>query len=198
MESKLTKLAEEYSNAEVQALSRKSYDWLKQKVAQLKNPSSIARDIAKEHSRVGGRFISGGLYFFYYNPKNKNTLPYYDTFPLVLVLQKEPDGFLGLNLHYLPVKYRIAFLNKLMGFAVQGDGNEIQRMRITYDILSASKRFREFRPCIKKYLHGHIQSKILAVHPNEWEVAMFLPLQQFKKEPATTVWQESLEEIRKH
>ena len=197
MESKLTKLAQAKTAAQVQALSRQSYDWLKQKVSQIKNPQSIAREIAREGSRIGKRFITGGLYFFYYNPKNKNTLPYYDTFPLVLVLQKEPDGFLGLNLHYLPVKYRMVFLDKLMGFAIQGDDNEIQRMRITYDILSASKRFKEFRPCIKKYLHGHVQSKILAVHPDEWEVALFLPLQQFKKQPATTVWQESIEQIRK-
>jgi hypothetical protein len=115
---------------------------------------------------------------------------------LVLVLQREPDGFLGLNLHYLPVKYRMLFLDKLMGYAIQGDDNEIQRMRVTYDILNASKRFKEFRPCIKKYLHGHVQSKILTVHPDEWEVALYLPLQQFKKQPATTVWQESLEKIR--
>jgi len=196
MESKLTKLAQEKTAAQVQMLSRQSFQWLKQKVGQLKNPATVAREISRESSRIGKRFMTGGLYFFYYNPKNKQTLPYYDTFPLVLVLQREPDGFLGLNLHYLPVKYRMLFLDKLMGYAIQGDDNEIQRMRVTYDILNASKRFKEFRPCIKKYLHGHVQSKILTVHPDEWEVALYLPLQQFKKQPATTVWQESLEKIR--
>ena len=198
MESKLTKLAQEKSAAQLQALSRQSYDWLKQKVAQLKNPLGVAREISRESSRVGGRFMTGSLYFFYYDPKTKDNLPYYDTFPLVLVLQKEPDGFLGLNLHYLPVKYRIAFLDKLMGYAILNDNDEIKRMRVTYDILSASRRFKEFRPCVKKYLYGHVQSKILTVQPNEWEVAVFLPLQQFKKANATKVWQESIEEIRKN
>jgi hypothetical protein len=198
MESKLTKLAQEKSAAKLQTLSRQSYDWMKQKVAQLRNPAGVARDISREGFRTGGRFITGGLYFFYYDPKTKDDLPYYDIFPLVLVLQKEPDGFLGLNLHYLPVQYRVAFLDKLMGYATLNDQDEIKRMRVTYDILSASKRFKEFKPCIKKYLYGQVQSKILTVQPNEWEVAVFLPLQQFRKAPAPKVWQESLEEIRKN
>lgn len=197
MESKLTKLATEKSAAQLQAMSRQSQDWLKQKVSQLRNPMGVAREISRETSRIGGKFSTGGLYFFYYDPKTKETLPYYDTFPLVLMLQKEPDGFLGLNLHYLPVNYRIAFLDKLMGYAVLNDQDEIKRMRVTYDILSASRRFKEFKPCIKKYLYGHVQSKILTVQPNEWEVAIFLPLQQFKKKTAPKVWQESIEEIGK-
>lgn len=198
MESTLTKLARQRSASEIQALSSQSYQWLKNKVAILRNPLSIAKEIAKEQQRKGGRFQVGGLYFFYYDPKTKDDLPYYDRFPLVLVLEQYPDGFLGLNLHYLPVSYRLAFLDKLMPFAVLDNNDDIKRMRVTYDILSASKRYKEFRPCIKRYLHGHLQSKILTVQPNEWEVACHLPLQQFRKEKVATVWQESLEEMRKN
>jgi hypothetical protein len=50
---------------------------------------------------------------------------------------------------------------------------------------------------LKKYLHGHIQSKILAVQPNEWDIAAYLPIHQFKKASVNEVWQDSLEEIRK-
>jgi hypothetical protein len=113
-----------------------------------------------------------------------------------LVLEKYPDGFLGLNLHYLPIKYRIAFLSKLMSLAVLDDSDDIKRMRVSYDILNASRRFKEFKPCFKKYLTNHVQSKILAVQPNEWDIAAFLPIQQFRKAPAAKVWQESLEQIR--
>jgi hypothetical protein len=115
---------------------------------------------------------------------------------LVLVLDIQNDHFTGLNLHYLPIQYRVAFLDKLMDFAVVDCNKDIQRMNVTYDILNASRRFKEFKPCFKKYLKSHVQSKILAVQPNEWDIAAFLPIQQFRKASTSQVWQESLEQIR--
>lgn len=198
MASKLTQIAKEKSSSDLMTMGRQSMKWLATKIAGLKNTSSIASSISKEKQRTTGRFSVGGLYYFYYNPKTKDELPYYDRFPLVLVLERYPDGFLGLNLHYLPVKYRVAFMDKLMDFAVMSDTNEIQRMRVSYDILSATRKYREFRPCLKKYLNNHVTSKILAVQPNEWDVAVFLPVQQFKKASPSEVWQESEEQIRKN
>lgn len=196
MPSQLTKIATEKSATQLQMMSRQSYKWMMDKINNIRSPSRIAVGINKEAGRSVTKFQIGGLYFFYYNPKLKNDLPYYDTFPLVLVLERYPDGFLGLNLHYLPLNYRLAFMDKLMPYAVQTDTNEIQRMRISYDILNASKTFREFRPCTKKYLYNHVTSKILAVQPNEWETAVFLPAHQFKKMPVSKVWKESLDQIR--
>jgi hypothetical protein len=195
--SKLTELAKERSTSEMQMMSRQSLDWLRSKMAQIRNPVSVANSIARENFRKTTNYKIGKLYFFYYDPKGKEDLPYYDRFPLVLVLDKHPDGFLGLNLHYLPYRYRVAFLNKLMQYAVLNQDNEIQRLRITYDILSASKRLREFRPCIKKYLHSHMMSKLITIQPDEWEVATLLPIQQFKGAMPQEVWQESVEQIRK-
>jgi hypothetical protein len=83
-----------------------------------------------------------------------------------------------------------------MKFADLNDAGEIERLRVTYDILTSSKRLKEFKPCLKRYLTGQIQSKILAIQSNEWDIAAFLPIQQFKKASAAKVWQESMEEIR--
>ena len=91
--------------------------------------------------------------------------------------------------------FRSAFLNKLLKYATLDRNDEIQRLRVTYDILSASKRLKEFRPCLKKYLFGHVQSRLLAIQPNEWQTAVSLPLQHFVKAGPGTVWQESLEKI---
>jgi hypothetical protein len=196
-QSKLTSLSRERSAQEMQMLSRDSIQWLNQKISNLRGISQIPSTIAKEQMRYTNQFRMGKLYFFYYDPKGKDDLPYYDKFPLVLTLERYPDSFLGLNLHYLPIKYRIAFLAKLMDFASYNANDEIQRLRITYDILSASKRLKEFKPCIKKYLISNIRSKILTVEPNEWEVATFLPIHQFKGAKPDEVWKESLDEIRK-
>jgi hypothetical protein len=205
--SLLTTLAEQKSAADLQTMSRESLRWLTTKVALLRNPLAISVPMAKEKNRfvpkgarpqpnVTKKFKIGSMYFFVYDPKGKNDLAYYDRFPLVIPLESYSDGFLGLNLHYLPIKYRVYFMRKLMPRAVLNDDNEIVRLRVTYELLNASKKYKEFRPCVKRYLYSHIRSRILAVEPEEWDVAMYLPVQQFKKAPANTVWKESVQEIR--
>ena len=201
MTSKLTELAQQKSAAELETLSRQSIAWLNKNMRMLRNPSNIRRDIAREKSRftnphVKNKFLIGGLYFFVYDPKGKDDLDYYDKFPLVLPLERYNDGFLGLNIHYLPLKYRLLFMKKLMNLALLNDNDEIKRIRITYEILQASKRFKEFRPCIKRYVLTNVKSKILAVEPEEWDIAIYLPVHQFKKAPAATVWKESVDQIR--
>jgi hypothetical protein len=196
MASKLTQLTAQKSAAQIQSLTQQSYKWLTKNIADLRNTSQIPRGIGVEDFRKNRRFILGGLYHFYYDPKGKADLPYYDRFPLVLALEKYNDGFLGLNLHYLPIRYRVAFLDKLLDYAVLTPENEVKRVRITYDILTASKRFKEFRPCIKRYLTSHIKSKILTIEPEEWDVAVFLPTHLFKGAKPQDIWKESVEEIR--
>jgi len=196
MASKLTTLTQQKTAAQLQSMTQESYKWLLKKIAELRNPSSIPAGIKRENWRNANRLVLGGLYCYYYDPKTKDDLPYYDRFPLVLILERYNDGFLGLNLHYLPVKYRIAFLDKLMGYASYNDEDEVKRMRVTYDILNASRRFREFKPCIKRYLTTHIKSRILTIQPGEWDVAVMLPMHQFKGAKPQQVWQESVNDIR--
>ena len=196
MASILTNLAQQKTASELQSMSQQSFKWLAEKIAALRNPGNIPSAISKEDFRKVNRFAIGGLYYFYYNPITKDDLPYYDRFPLVLMLERYPDGFLGLNLHYLPLKYRVAFMDKLMDYASMTSDNEIKKMRVTYDILNATRRFKEFRPCIKRYLNSQIQSKILMVQPNEWDIAVFLPIHQFKKAQAKQVWEDSVEQIK--
>lgn len=197
----LTTLNEQKVAQNLQTMSRESMKWLVAKVAELRNPGRLVIPITKEKSRYTSpsnrqKFMIGGLYFFVYDPKGKDDLDYYDKFPLVMPLERYSDGFLGLNIHYLPLRYRVLFMKKLLNLAIYNDEDEIKRIRITYQILEASKRYKEFRPCIKKYLYPHIKSRILAVQPNEWDTAIYLPVQQFKKAPVSKVWKESVEEIR--
>ena len=194
--SKLTELAKEYKATEYPRLSKDSINWFKEKIAEIKRPAAIIRDIAQEQSRRTNQLNLGRLYCFAYDPKTKDDLPYYDRFPMVLMLEKYPDGFLGLNLHYLPYNYRVAFLNKLVKYAVTNKEDDIVRLRVTYDILNASRRLREFKPCLKRYLFNHMRSRLLAIQPNEWETATLLPIQSFKGATANKVWKESVEEIK--
>ena len=199
-QSILTTLSTEKIAAQYPLMSRDAIIWLREKVSSLRNPTLMARGITREkerHVRTNDyrKFMIGGLYFFAYNPKTRDDLPYYDKFPLVMPLKREADGFIGLNFHYLPIGYRIRFLQKLLPLALY-DGDDIRRIKITYDILDASRRYREFRPCIKKYLLSNIKSKIVKVESEEWDTALFIPVHQFKKAQPQTVWKESVEEIR--
>jgi hypothetical protein len=197
----LTTLTEEKVSANYQTMSRESMTWLLKRIADLRNPGRLATPITREKSRWTKpsdrqKFLMGGLYYFVYDPKGKNDLPYYDRFPLVLPLKRQSDGFIGLNIHYLPLRYRLIFMKKLMNFAIYNDEDEIKRIRITYPMLDASSKLKEFRPCIKHYLYNHIKSRILAVEPNEWDIALHLPVHQFKKAQPKEVWKDSVEEIR--
>ena len=127
----LTTLSDEKIQAELPLMSREAADWLRLKVRELTNPPKLAYGIYKEKPRFTRmndyrRFLIGGMYFFLYDPKTKEELPYYDRFPLVIPLKREDDGFLGLNLHYLPVPYRIRLLRKLLPLAMY-DGDDIRK-----------------------------------------------------------------------
>lgn len=201
MQSILTTLSDEKIAAQHQTMSRDSLNWLMKRIQQLRNPAAMARPLTRETHRYTRptdrqKFLMGGLYYFYYDPKTKNDLPYYDRFPLVMPLKRDSDGFIGLNFHYLPLRYRINFMRKLMPLALYNEDDEIRRIRVTYPILNASSRFKEFRPCIKKYLYNHIKSRILSVEPQEWDIALHLPIHQFRKAPVKDVWQESVEQIK--
>jgi hypothetical protein len=197
----LTTLSDQKAELNYQTNSRESYKWLMQKIGNLRNPTVSSALMTKEKHRYvrpsdRQKFLMGGLYFFVYDPKGKAELPYYDRFPLVIPLKRTPDGFIGLNLHYLPLRYRINFLKKLLPLAIYNDEDEIKRLRVTYPILDASSKYKEFRPCIKQYLYSHVKSRILSVEHNEWDIAVFLPIQQFKKAKPQEVWKESVNEIR--
>ena len=138
MASILTTLTDEKIAAQHRTMSRESLTWLMKRIQGLRNPYGMVRPLTKETHRYvrasdRQKFLMGGLYYFYYDPKTKADLPYYDRFPLVLVLDIQKDGFMGLNLHYLPIRQRIALLDKLMDFAVTDKNNDIQRMHLSYE-----------------------------------------------------------------
>lgn len=199
----LTTLSDEKIQAQYTTMSRESLNWLLKKIRNINNPIAESRPLVREKSRFTrptdrNKFLMGGLYYFYYDPITKDDMPYYDKFPLVMPLRRESDGFIGLNLHYLPLRQRIMFMRKMLPFAIYDDNDEIKRIRMTYSMLDSSSRYKEFRPCIKKYLYTRIRSKILKVQPEEWDIALYLPIQQFRKEKAKTVWQESVNQIRSY
>ena len=150
--------------------------WLQAKVGDLRPTASA---LMRDRERLKDKSFIGKMYFFFYDPKLKDSLPYYDRFPLVIPIERYSDGFLGLNLHYIHPKQRIILLDKLSDTLNNKKFNEKTKFRVNYDYLSAASTAFEAMPCIKRYLYGHITSRFLEIPADEWDIAALLPVQQF-------------------
>ena len=137
-----------------------------------------------------GRRIIGSMQMFFYDPKHKETLPYYDTFPLVIVIKPAKGGFLGLNLHYLPPTLRAMFLDALMD-NVTSKKSDNAKFDLTVRLLASTSKLKYYEPCIKHYLNAQVKSKFAEVKAPEWEIATFLPTAQFQKATQTKVYADS-------
>lgn len=193
MANVLDKLSSQMSQAGVKQRTAKARTWLRNKVSELR---AVRRNtIIQDKSRSTTGFYPGRMYFYFYDPKTKDTLPYYDKFPLVIPVEKYKDGFLGLNLHYLPVKYRIILLDKLYDTLNNERFNETTKMQLSYNLLAGAARYEEFKPCLKRYLISHIASGLIEIESSNWEIALFLPVEMFVGATKEQVHRESLEMI---
>lgn len=158
--------------------TRRARDWLRSKITSLSpDPATIMRDKQRQRASTG----IGSMFFFYYDPKTKDSLPYYDRFPLVLPIQLYSDGFLGLNLHYIHPKQRIILLDKLSEHATNKKFDKTTRLRLNYQMLNSFSKAYEATPCIKRYLNSHVESRFVEIYADEWDIAALLPVEQFQK-----------------
>jgi hypothetical protein len=156
--------------------TNKARAWLRSKVKDL-SPSSSS--LMRESSRLKDKSVIGKMYFYFYDPKLKDSLPYYDRFPLTIPMEQYQNGFLGLNLHYIHPKQRITLLDKLSETLNNDEYDETTKFRFNYSYLKAASKIYEASPCIKRYFYSNIQSRFLEISPNEWDIAALLPAENF-------------------
>lgn len=172
--------------------TEESRKWFRQKAQQLRRVNRRALMSAEEVKLVNRQQpMIGSMNMFFYDPKTKDTLPYYDRFPLVIIVGPAPKGFYGLNLHYLPPILRAKLLDALMDMTKNKKYNESTRFNITYKMLTATAKLRLFKPCFKHYLTQHVKSRLARVNSTEWEIATFLPMAEWEKGTAASVYRDS-------
>ena len=162
--------------------------WLRAKVKDLK-PTSTA--LMRDRERLKTTSMIGKMYFYFYDPKTKDSMPYYDQFPLVIPIEKYNDGFLGLNLHYIHPKHRMILLDKLSDTMSNDTYDEKTKLKINYRYLSAASRIFEANPCIKRYLFTQIESRFLEITADEWDIAAMLPVESFVGATTSKVYADS-------
>ena len=174
--------------------SKESMAWFRNKAQKL---SPSRRDLLRDESlTLKNRPRVGDMFMYFYDPKTKDTLPYYDRFPLTILVDRAPKGFYGLNLHYLPLDIRAKFLDALLDNLTNKRYDESTRFRLSYEMLKGASRLKAFRPCFKRYLSAHVRSRFAKVEAPEWEIATFLPTADFEKASSSEVYKDSRRKMR--
>jgi len=198
-QSYLQKLADAIKIGDVPVKERMAVTWFRQIAEEAM--IGLAKEVVPQYIKIDaaqrgtltGRLIPGRLYFFMYMPKHKGILPYYDTFPLVLPIQRFSDGFLGINFHYLIPKDRAILFDELKVFVNDRTLGPMTKIKIKYDMMRGFTRFKRAKPCLKRYLVTYMKSQFIPVMPDEWAPALFLPVEQFRKRNKQAVWAASKE-----
>lgn len=171
-------------------MAQSALQWYKKKTMDL-GSSVRPATVMKEENRLKSTFQIGKMYYFYYDPKLKKELPYYDTFPLIFPIGPAPGGFYGINLHYISPFHRAVLMNNLYNITNNTKFDKTTKLVLSYKILNSATKYSYFKPCIKHYLADHVRSKFLLIDSVEWNIALFLPTEQFKKKSKEFVWKES-------
>ena len=84
-------------------------DWFADNTVRVSQNRILRGDVNRQSNRP----FPGRLCMFTYKAKGQKTLPYYDKFPLVFPIEIKNNGFMGLNLHYLPPPERAKLMDAL-------------------------------------------------------------------------------------
>lgn len=180
--------------------------WFREKINQVLYPTNriigirenpnlfYSKNLDKRIFR-GTQIKPGSLYCWFYDPKYKRTLPYYDAFPVAFVLDMKQNGFLGINMHYLPLRARSVLLTRLLDNMLKKT-TYATYLNLQYGILNTAAKFREFKPCLKRYLITHVRGQMIEIPPDEWIRTIFLPLESFQKKSGSFIWRDSTRKAR--
>jgi hypothetical protein len=178
--------------------TKKSRGWFEQQVLLMtKQQLTPQRVLQGNTEQLTTRVMPGKLYMFLYDPKLKEELPYYDRFPLVFPFRKTADGFIGLNMHYLPYHFRIMLLDRLMVYKSNSRMDETTRLKYSWALIDGVSKYAAAKPCVKQYLISHVRSQFRQVISKDWVTAMLLPVERFVGASKQEIWSDSRKLMRK-
>ena len=102
----------------------------------------------------------GVFYLFKYESKmyEEGTLPFYDSLPLVLIIEVHKDGFLGLNFHWIHPRWRAHILRKFITMFPDNFMNNTPVYGFTYKRLKVmlGGEFKYVNFAVRKYLFSQM------------------------------------------
>lgn len=163
-------------------------EWFRKKV---RDTRINRQKLMSASDRAASMPTSGMMYCYSYDPKHKKKLEYYDEFPLIFMVEPAKGGFIGINLHYVSPRNRVMIMDALTLITTDKKYNSKTKLAMSYNILKSLSKYNMIKPCLKRYLYTQVKSNFVKIDANEWDIALFLPVQKFKKAAASTVWSES-------
>jgi hypothetical protein len=176
---------------QIPARTNQARSWYRDAAKQFGSNINEKSLLNKDKTRLVSQIKPGNMYMFMYDPKFKETLPYYDRFPMIFPFRVEGDRFWAINLHYLPHRIRAQLMDSLYDLVNNQRYDETTRIQGTFELLNRAARSRWIQPCVKQYLFSQMKSRFMYVYPSEWDIALFLPLERFSKATKSQVWAES-------
>ena len=121
----------------------------------------------------------GSMYLWGYHAKWDKQLPTWDRFPLGFVFDMKGPHFWALNFHYLPIPQRYQLGAALMKQYKKHSGNTRDYLNISYSIIQNVAKARLYETATKQYLFSQMRTKFSYIHPDEWAMAVRIPVQSF-------------------
>lgn len=169
----------------------RSFRWYQQAIRKFANNiQSFGEASRTDLGELTTQLEPGDMYMFIYDPKFKNQLPYYDKFPLVMPFDDTSNGFVGLNLHYLPPLMRAKLLGSLLEYTDKTLTDK-SKIEVKWSMLKSFSKFPGIKPTIKKYLYSQVNSRFLKIDPQHWKASIFLPTQSFQGASTQAVYEDS-------
>ena len=166
-------------------------DWFADNTVRVSQNRILTGDVNRQSNKP----FPGRLCMFTYKAKGQKTLKYYDRFPLVFPIQVKGNGFMGLNLHYLPLPERAKLMDALWPYISDDQMPDNAVLEVSYRILKSVSRLKYYKPCIKHYLNSNVMSRFVQIDPSEWNMALFLPTERFVGRSKNIVFEESLRKV---
>ena len=191
-ESFLDTLKSAIKTSSATAKARAAGNWFREKVKQA-SASAQMRAVTPAQllkRQEDSSAVLGKMLFYKYDLNYLIFGVAFLNLPLVFPFEKAKGGFYGLNLHYIPPRDRAALMDELKAYATNNKYDATTRLKITYDLL---KGFGRAVPCVKRYLGTNVRSNTVRINADEWEIAIFLPVERFQKQKKSVVWNDSRE-----
>lgn len=181
------------NNYQLQAAAAKSKSWFQQQATLLAGQKIQPLQLINTNTdKNKNKITPGEMYLFMYDAKLQDTLPYWDMFPLVFPFRKLKDGFIGLNMHYLPYQMRVALLDRLLIFRTTRTLNEKTKLKFCWSTIISASKYSLAEPCVHRYLSNHIQTPLKKIDSTDWATALLLPVERFVGSSKQKVWAESM------
>ena len=188
-------------------MTQRAIEWMRKEASSVKPPYSVIRgELLSEAEFIESSGISTGkVVLFQYEATTDKKLKYWDAFPVVIPIEKYKDGFLGINVHYLPPSIRAFLLDRLYNFRIPKKVGSSKgmleykknvRLDVSYEKIDLSGGYRFIKPTIHRYVSAGFKSRILEIPVQGWTTVMFLPVQDFRKASKEKVWRESIAKIQ--